>query len=217
MLERAPLELLTASPPTLVWLGVLILVVGETAALLSLPNLARTFVISTVAELGYALIGFGVGGAAGDTGALMHLFYQAVMRGLVLAAGVSLVRRAGSSNLNELAGSGARMPFTAMLFGFGVFSVMGLSPFKGSFSKFIILYAVIERGYWAVALAGTLATIVAAVYYMLVVQRVCLEPNPREIPLAPGPRGAMAFAYPLVALTIVISLWPTPLLSPPPR
>ena len=67
------------------------------------------------------------------------------------------------------------MPLTATLFGFGVFSVMGLSPFKGSFSKFIILYAAIERGQWPVALAGTVATIVAAVYYMLVVQRVCIE------------------------------------------
>ena len=44
----------------------------------------------------------------------------------------------------------SRMPFTATLFEFGVFSVMGLSPFKGSFSKFIVLYAAIEHGLWPV-------------------------------------------------------------------
>ena len=137
------------------------------------------------------LIGFGVGGAAGDTGALMHLGFQAVMRGLVLAAGCNLVRRTGSANLDDLAGSRRRMPLTATLFGFGVFSVMGLSPFKGSFSKFIVLYAAIERGLWPVALAGTLATIVAAAYYILIVQRVCLEPNAREAALAPEPRVAL--------------------------
>ena len=63
----------------------------EIAALLSLPNLIWTFVISTVAEAGYVLIGLGLGGAAGDTGAYMHLGYQAAMRGLVLMqpAGIS--------------------------------------------------------------------------------------------------------------------------------
>ena len=105
------------------------------------------------------------------------------------------------------------MPLTATLFGFGVFSVMGLSPFKGSFSKFIILYAAIERGLWPVALAGTLATIVAAVYYMLVVQRVCIETKDRDVALAPAPPLAMQLAWPLAALTVVLSLWPAPLLE----
>ena len=95
--------------------------------------------LSTVAEAGYVLIGLGLGGAAGDTGAYMHLGYQAAMRGLVLMAGWYLIHRTRSAKLKDLAGSGERMPIAATLFGFGVFSVMGLSPFKGSFSKFCIL------------------------------------------------------------------------------
>src|SRR5208283_2574623 len=173
MLAHLPADSLAASSATLAWIGAFVLIVGEAAALLSLPNLVRVFVISTVAELGYVLIGFGVGGPAGDTGALMHLGLQAAMRGLVLAAGWSLVSRSGSASLDDLGGAAKRMPAAATLFGFGVFSVMGLSPFKGSFSKFIVLYAAIERGLWPVALIGTIATIVAAVYYIIVVQRIC--------------------------------------------
>ena len=206
------LSIAVASPTTLAAIGAVVLLLGEIAALLSLPNLAWTFAISTVAELGYVLIGLGVGGPAGDTGALMHLGYQAAMRGLVLAAGWHLVRRTGSANLNALAGSGPRMPVATTLFGFGVFSVMGLSPFKGSFSKFIILYAAIEQGQWLVAFAGTLATIVAAVYYILVVQKICLEPAARPVELAPAPRAPLAIAWPLTALTVLISLWPAPFL-----
>ena len=134
------------------------------------------------------------------------------MRGLVLAAGWHLVRRTGSANLNALAGSGPRMPVATTLFGFGVFSVMGLSPFKGSFSKFIVLYAAIEQGQWLVAFAGTLATIVAAVYYILVVQKICLEPAAQPVELAPAPRAPLAIAWPLTALTVLISLWPAPFL-----
>ena len=156
------------------------------------------------------MIGLGIGGAAGDTGAYMHLGYQAAMRGLVLVAGWYLIQRNRSQNLNKLAGSGQRMPLAATLFGFGVFSVMGLSPFKGSFSKFIILYAAIERGQWLIAIAGTLATVVAAVYYMLVIQRVCLERSDRQVSLAPAPLLAMPLAFLLTALTVLISLWPAP-------
>lgn len=207
------LEHLSIAPAALAGLGAVVLLVGEIAALISLPNLAWTFVISTVAELGYALIGFGLGGPAGDTGALMHLGFQAAMRGLVLAAGWHLVRRTRSANLDDLIGSGQRMPVAATLFGFGVFSVMGLSPFKGSFSKFIVLYAAIEQGHWLIAAAGTLATIVAAAYYMIVVQRVCLQPATRPIELAPAPKAPMSVAWPLAALTVLISLWPTPFLQ----
>ena len=154
MLDHLSIAPLMASPETLAWIGAAVLLLGEIAALLSLPNLIWTFPISTVAEAGYVLIGLGVGGAAGDTGAYMHLGYQAAMRGLVLAAGWYLIHRTGSAKLNDLAGSGERMPVAATLFGFGVFSVMGLSPFKGSFSKFIILYAAIEQGQWLVAIAA---------------------------------------------------------------
>jgi formate hydrogenlyase subunit 3/multisubunit Na+/H+ antiporter MnhD subunit len=210
MLDHLPIAM--ASPTTLAAVGAVVLLLGEIAALLSLPNLGWTFAISTFAELGYVLIGLGVGGPAGDIGALLHLGYQAAMRGLVLAAGWHLVRRTGSANLNVLAGSGPRMPVATTLFGFGVFSVMGLSPFKGSFSKFIILYAAIEQGQWLVAFAGTLATIVAAVYYIQVVQKICLEPAARPIELAPAPRAPLAIAWPLTALTVLISLWPAPFL-----
>ena len=213
MLGHFPVESFGASSAALAWIGAIVLLAGEVAALLSLPNLALTFAISTFAELGYVLIGFGVGGPAGDTGALMHLGFQAAMRGLVLAAGWTLVRRVGSAKLDDLAGSGRRMPLTATLFGFGVFSVMGLSPFKGSFSKFIILYAAIERGLWPVALLSTIATVVAAIYYMLVVQRVCIEPKGRDRPLATAPPLATRVAWPLAALAVVMSLWPTPFLE----
>ena len=55
------------------WLGAIVLLLGEVFALLSLRNLPRLIVISTIAEVGYVLLGLGLGGAAGDTGAFMHL------------------------------------------------------------------------------------------------------------------------------------------------
>lgn len=204
------LSLTTIDPTALAWMGAIFLFFGEVAALLCLPNLTRVVVVSTIAEIGYVLIGFGLGGAAGDTGAFMHIGYQLIMRGLVVAAGLYLIRRTGSDKLDDLAGSGHRMPVAATLFGFGLFSVMGLSPFKGSFSKFLILYAAFEHGYWGIAAVGTLASIVAAYYYLTVVQRVCLEHPARRVELAETSALPLNVAWVLAAVTALICLWPVP-------
>ena len=195
-------------PAITAWLGAIILLLGETLALLSLGNLPRLIAVSTFAEAGYLLLGVGLGGAAGDTGAAMHLGYQLVMRGLVVLTAWWLIRRSGSATLEDLAGSGQRMPVAATLFGFGMFSVMGLSPFKGSFSKFLVLYAAIEQGQWLLAAAGTLASIIAAIYTIRVIQRVCLEPASGPCQLRAAPSWLSAPIAVLTAATVYMSIWP---------
>ena len=197
----------------LAWIGATILLLGEIAALLSIASLPRLIIISTIAEVGYVLLGFGIGGAAGDTGATMHLGYQAAMRGLVALTAWWLIRRTGSGKLEDLAGSGRRMPLMTALFGFSLFSVMGLSPFKGSFSKFIILYAAIEQGHWLLAAVGTLASVIAAFYYLRVIQRVCFEAPQKAIELNSEPSWLSAPIAVLTVLTVVMSLWPEPFLN----
>ncbi|MBI5429492.1 MAG: oxidoreductase [Nitrosomonadales bacterium] len=196
----------------LAWTGAAILLLGEIFALLSIRNLPRLILISTIAEIGYVLLGLGIGGDVGEAGAYMHLGYQAVMRGLVIVTAWWLITRTGSGKLDDLAGAIKRMPAVATLFGFGMFSVMGLSPFKGSFSKFIILYAAIEQGQWLLAAVGTLASIIAAFYYLRVIQRICFEAPQAEPPLIDAPTGAAFPVALLTALTVVMSLWPEPFL-----
>ncbi len=206
------IEVMT-SPLQLAWLGAILLLCGEVVALFCVGNLVRLIVVSTLADFGYVLIGLGLGGPAGDAGAAMHLEYQVAMRGFLGFAAWWLIRRSGSALLCDLTGSGRRMPVAATLFGFGMFSVMGLSPFKGAFSRFLVLYAAIEQGQWLIAAVGTVASIVAAVYFVVVIQRVCFEPPRRRLDLAPPPVGVPTLAVGLGLLTIVMSLWPAPFLD----
>jgi NADH:ubiquinone oxidoreductase subunit 2 (subunit N) len=207
MLVTTPLD-----ASQLAWAGAILLLLGEIFALLSMRSLPRLILLSTVAELGYVLLGLGLGGPVGDAGAAMHLGYQAVMRGLLVVTAWWLIRRTGSGLLADLAGSGQRMPVMAMLFGFAMFSVMGLSPFKGSFSKFMILYAAMEQGQWLLAAVGTLASIIAAFYYLRVIQRVCFEAPQTQPLLLAAPNGATIPVVLLTALTVVMSIWPEPFL-----
>ncbi len=202
--------------PLLAWSGTLILLAGEIMALLHLRNLSKLLFFSTLAEVGYVILGFGLDNASGETGALMHLGLQTVMRLLTLLSAAYLIKRTGSGDLDKLAGSGSRMPLASLLFGFGLFSVMGLSPFKGSFSKFLILYGAMEQGEWAIAAVATLATILASVYYIIVIQRVCLEPDNNaphvSMPLTKLLMPRWIILLLLTAITIWLSLMPEPLL-----
>ncbi|TWA70048.1 formate hydrogenlyase subunit 3/multisubunit Na+/H+ antiporter MnhD subunit [Azospirillum brasilense] len=202
----------------LAWFGAALLLGGEVLALAHYRNLPRALALSALAETGYVLLGLGIGGAAGDTGAIMHFGFQAVMRGLVVVAAWTLIRRSGATTLDGLAGCGTRFPLAALLFGFGLFSVMGLSPFKGSFSKFLVLYAAIEQGEWLLAAVGTLASVIAAAYYVLIIHGVCLTKPPVDMAPAADPEAERSTAWTvpvmagLAALTVVMSLWPEPFL-----
>ncbi|WP_220708653.1 proton-conducting transporter transmembrane domain-containing protein [Citrobacter freundii] len=202
--------------PLLAWSGTLILLAGEVMALLHIRNLSRLLLFSTLAELGYVLLGFGLDSAPGETGALMHLGLQVVMRLLTILSAAYLIKRNGSSELDKLAGSGSRWPLASLLFGFGLFSVMGLSPFKGSFSKFLILYGAMEQGEWAIAAIATLATILASIYYIIVIQRVCLEPDNNAAPVASFTTELLSarwiLLFILTAVTVYLSLMPESLL-----
>ncbi|TCN77000.1 proton-conducting transporter membrane subunit [Shewanella fodinae] len=201
---------------TLAWAGALLLLLGELWALRNVQHLKKVLLFSTIAELGYALLGFGLANEAAEAGAILHLCFQMVMRLLVFISAWYLIRSRGSDSLQQLAGSGKRQPLLATLFGFGLFSVMGLSPFKGAYSKFLILYAAVEQGQWTLALIGTFASIIAAVYYLIIIQRVCLEqPNAEDnVTLVTPPKAAMVrgVIYALTAMTIFMSLDPEPFL-----
>ncbi|WP_421903403.1 proton-conducting transporter membrane subunit [Maridesulfovibrio sp.] len=195
--------------------GAILLVLGEVLALSSAKNLKRLLLFSTLAECGYLLIGFGTASVSGAAGALLHLTYQSVIRGLCFLAAYRLAMHAGSWNVDNLRGIHRAMPYTSVLFGFAMFSFMGLSPFKGAISKFVIMYAAIENGNYIVAAACTLGTIIAAMYIIKVIQAVCFEKisvdeSATEYADACSFTGIICVA--LAATTALLTISPEPLI-----
>ena len=148
MLEHLQISALMASPETLAWIGAAVLLLGEVAALLSLPNLVWTFVHLDGCRSW--LRPYRARPGRGRRG-YRRLDAPRLPGGDAGPRASRPVAPHPPHGFGEPGRSGGKRRAAARgrLFGFGVFSVMGLSPFKGSFSKFIILYAAIERGHWA--------------------------------------------------------------------
>ncbi|MGC4076508.1 MAG: proton-conducting transporter membrane subunit [Rubrivivax sp.] len=185
----------------LAYAGALLLLGGELMALRHWRDLRRVLAFSTVAECGLALVGF-AGGEVGQLGGGMHLVYQVVMRLLVVLVAVRLAGAAGSWQVERLAGSGKAAPGLALLFGFGMFSLMGLSPFRGAMSRFLVLYDLMGHGHWLLAAAGTAASIVAAIYSIRVIQAICFADGPAARPA----HRAAGWRTPLGLLILVLAV-----------
>jgi NADH:ubiquinone oxidoreductase subunit 2 (subunit N) len=197
------------------WIGAIVLLAGECCALFYSRNIVKALAASTIAEAGYLIMGIAQDSLVGETGAIMHLVIQVFMRGLVLVTAWRLVRNAGTSDTSGMKGSFRTMPLTTVLFGFGLFSVMGLSPFKGSFSRFLVLYGALDKGMYLLAAVGTLASVVAAVYYIRIFQQICMEePVSGRHPEKSSEPGGVSFVlmFVLTGITILLGLFPEPLL-----
>ncbi len=202
--------LLTNEVSLLAFIGAIVLIVGGLAVLKNMRNLLLVLIISSIAEVGYVLIGLGIGTFEGVTGGLLHIEYQLVMRIMVFIAALALISKVGSSEISKLKGIGKLMPMTATVFGFGIFAIMGLSPFKGSISKFLIIYSAVENGDYLFAIIGILGSIIEAIYFIYIIQQICFEKTDK-VKHDLNHRNSFVLNFSMavfVGLTISMSLFP---------
>ena len=201
-------------------LGVTILLLFEIIAVMKTKKLMALLVCSTIAEAGYILLGIGSGTFAGQTGALLHMEYQILMRGLVFLAAFILMKRGGTPYIEKLKGIGRTSPFISTMLAFGIFSVMGLSPFKGSVSKFLIVYSNIENSQYLFAAIAMLGSILEAWYFIRTLHTIWLAQADGEEKDNAGPGNVSGWlerigygaVVILAALTALTSLFPETLI-----
>ena len=201
--------------------GVIVLLVFEVIAVMKTKKLMALLVCSSIAEVGYILLGIGSGTFAGQTGALLHLFYQILMRGLVFLTAFIITKRGGAPYIEKLKGFGRTSPFMTTMFVFGIFSIMGLSPFKGSISKFLIVFSCIESNNYIYATIAMLGSIIEAWYFIRTIHKVCFAEADEDAQNLDRPENTSVWfkkitygaVITLGALTALTSLFPEPLIG----
>jgi multicomponent Na+:H+ antiporter subunit D len=81
------------------------------------PNLKRLLAYSSVAQIGYIVLGIGLGSETGLTAALVHLFNHALMKAALFLAVGCVALRTGSVMIRDIDGLARRMPLTMAAFG----------------------------------------------------------------------------------------------------
>jgi len=139
-------------------------------------NIKRLFAYSSVAQIGYMIIGLAIGTQLGLTATLLHLFNHALMKGALFLAIGSVVYRIGSSQLNHFAGLGKSMPWTMAAIVVGGLSLIGVPLTVGFVSKWYLVVALLDRGWWPVAVLVLISSLLALIYVWRIVEWIYFTP-----------------------------------------
>ncbi len=161
----------------LIPLGVVAILVCSTVAIFQ-TNVKRMLAYSSIAQVGYMVLGIGFASTAGLTASIVHLFNHAMMKGGLFLALGCVVLRLGSAQLESLEGLGRRMPLTMFAFVLGGLSLIGVPLTAGFISKWVLVQAALERGNWFVAAVILLGSLLAIVYIWRVVEVAYFRPAP---------------------------------------
>ncbi len=171
----------------LMYLGVISMVVAAFLAL-GQRDMKRMLAYSSISQVGYIVLGLGLGTPLGILGGLFHLINHAVAKGLLFLNSGSVQMATGTRNLDEMGGLAKRMPFTAATNLVGSLSIAGVPPLGGFWSKLIIVAALVQAKQWAFAVIAILVSVLTLWYYLLIQRRAffgCLNERWREVKEAP--------------------------------
>ncbi len=146
-------------------------------------DVRRMLAYSSVAQVGYILLGVSVGTAAGLSAGLFHLFNHALMKGALFMAVAAIVLNFQGARLNDFAGLGRSAPMTMTAFAIAALSLIGVPLTAGFQSKVALILAVLDQGMWWAALVIVFSSVLAVVYMGRVMEAVFFRPpaNPEKI------------------------------------
>ena len=133
---------------TLIWIATVTMAVGVMYAMVQ-NDLKRMLAFSTVSQIGYMMLGIGIGTPLAITAGLLHCLNHGFFKGgLFLTAG-SVQHATGTRDMNKLGGLAQKMPQTTLSWLIGVGSMMGIPLMSGFASKWMLYAAALQAG-WAV-------------------------------------------------------------------
>ncbi|MBB3061304.1 proton-conducting transporter membrane subunit [Microbulbifer rhizosphaerae] len=183
----------------LIGLGLLGVLTASVVAVYQM-NIKRMFAYSSVAQVGYMIVGIGLGTAAGLQATLLHLFNHALMKGALFLALAGVVYRVGSANISAFRGLGRRMPWTMGAIVIGGISLIGMPLTAGFISKWYLISAAVDSSHWLVALLLVAGSLLAVAYVWRLVEAAYFH-SP-ETPDKPADEAPLSLLIPTWLLAL---------------
>ena len=155
-------------------LAAITIIVGNLFALRQ-KELKRFFAFSSISQAGYIMLGIIGGGSLGMTSiiyfALVYLFSNFAVFGVIAA----VENRGGRTDMAALNGLYKTNPMLARVMTLAVFSLAGIPPLAGFFSKFFIFAAAAAKGEYVLVFIALVNTVVSLYYYLLIVRAIFIH------------------------------------------
>jgi multicomponent Na+:H+ antiporter subunit D len=172
-------------------------------------NVKRLLAYSSVAQIGYIVLGAGLGSTKALGGALVHMFNHALAKGTLFMA-VTLLAGAAALSTGSLAGAARRAPVTMAAFVVAGLSLIGLPGTAGFIGKWQLVVAAVELGPLGLAAAVPLlvSSVLAVIYVWKVVEPAYFRPAGPETPAGESSAAAVGLLVLAAAANVYFGLQP---------
>ena len=157
---------LTSVQTMVVFIGCLSMFVCVTMAL-NQHDFKRLLAFHSISQIGYILTSLGLCTALGIAGGLYHAINHTLFKGLLFLTAGSVLYATGTTYLENLGGLARKMPKTTILFLIGAFSISGIPPFNGFYSKWLVYQATFEKAAETGSIGYALVTVICVVTSVL--------------------------------------------------
>jgi len=148
---------------------------GSVAAI-GQTDIKRLMAYSSIGHMGFALVGLAAGTEQGAQALLVYLAIYVVMN-IGMFAYILCMERGGRpvTQISDLAGLSKASPGHALALTALLFSLAGVPPLAGFFGKYFVFLAAVEAGLAPLAIAGAIASVIGAFYYLRIVKMMYFD------------------------------------------
>ena len=163
---------------TLTWIIMPLAIVAMFAASIIAvfqKDLKRLLAYSSVAQVGYMILGMALASTTGLTATIIHLFNHGITKGVLFMVVGAFIMRTGSSFAKHLTGLGKQMPLTCAAFVIGGLSLIGVPGTAGFISKWVLIDAAFQQDLWWLALLIVASSLLAVIYVWKMVEVLYMQ------------------------------------------
>ncbi|WP_175060029.1 proton-conducting transporter membrane subunit [Thermococcus sp. 2319x1] len=185
------------------FLGGLTIIVGGLLAALQ-EDIRKLFAYSSISQIGYILVGIGVGTALSMQAALFHALSHALFKGLFFLIVATIVYRTGKTTFADMGGLAEKMPFTFAMAFVAILSLAGIPPLVGFASKWVLFEAVISQNLPILGGMVFFGSAIGFVYLIRFTYAVWFGQRPTDLDDTKDAPLPMAIAMAILALFNVV-------------
>lgn len=167
----------------------------------------RMLAYSSVSQIGFILLGLGVGNVQAMQGAFLHVLNHALMKGCLFLIASSAAHTHGVRTVSDLARLRGERPLLVAAFWIAALSMIGVPPTCGFFGKWYVLLGALRAGAAWVAVLIVASSLLTALYFFKALERTdFVKPARREESPKPAPAG-LQFGMAALSAAILAAGW----------
>lgn len=184
------------------------IILGSILAIMQ-NDIKRRLAYSSVGQMGYILLGMALLSERALVGDIFHIFAHAIMKSCLFLAAGAIIVQSGKRDIRELKGIGHKMPVTMICFSMAALAMIGIPPFNGFLSKWLLGLGALESGMPVYALLLLVSSLLNSIYYLPIIVNAFFHKESQELINVTEASNRMLIPILLLALgTIIFDLIP---------